>query len=397
MNTVTSVSAEIRSETEILNLILNHALENDLPIAFWRLPNASTRYLIISQEYRSLEKNAPIEDLPTGFMFAPFDRERPSLFLPADFIFRFENNVLTTPESPAEIASAAWLSQKLRTWPVGKRVFFKGSAASATGNGQNFIQLVQKGIAEIEQGKFEKIVPSRTKLIDLPDDFDIVQAFEKLCSRYTNALISFVSIPSTGSWLGATPEVLVTVEDKTIFKTVALAGTMPYQEGMNLRAVAWTQKEIEEQALVERYVISCFKKIRLREYDEHGPKTIVAGNLVHLKSDFTVDMKATNFPQLGSVMLQLLHPTAAVCGMPLEPSMEFLKTHEGYDREFYAGYLGPVNLDNNIHLFVNLRCMKLLDGKSLLFAGAGVTVDSVAEKEWEETEVKFNTLLNVIL
>jgi isochorismate synthase len=397
MNTVTSVSTGTRSETEILNLLLNHALENDLPIAFWRLPHTSTRYLVISQEYRALEKNAPIEDLPTGFMFAPFDREKPALFLPADFIFRFENNVLTTPESPGEIASAAWLSQKIKTWPVGKRIYFKGKTSSSTSDGQNYIQLVQKGIAEIEHGKFEKIVPSRTKLIDLPGDFDLVAAFEKLCSRYTNAMVSFVSIPSTGSWLGATPEVLVTVEDKTIFRTVALAGTMPYQEGMNLRSVAWTQKEIEEQALVERYVISCFKKIRLREYDEHGPKTIVAGNLVHLKSDFTVDMKGTNFPQLGSVMLQLLHPTAAVCGMPLETSVEFLKAHEGYDREFYAGYLGPVNVDNNIHLFVNLRCMKLLDNKALLFAGAGVTVDSMPEKEWEETEIKFNTLLNVIL
>lgn len=398
MNTVTSVSTEISSETEILNLLLNHALENDLPIAFWRLPNTSTRYLIISQEYRSLERNSPIEDLPGGFMFAPFDRDRTTLFLPADFIFRFENNVLAAPETPAEIASAAWLSQKLKTWPVGKPVYFKGSrASSAAGNGTDFIQLVQKGVAAIEAGKFEKIVPSRTKLVDLPDDFDIVKAFENLCGKYTNALISFVSIPNTGSWLGATPEVLVTVEDKTIFRTVALAGTMPYQEGMNLRSVAWTQKEIEEQALVERYVISCFKKIRLREYDEYGPKTIVAGNLVHLKSDFTVDMKATNFPLLGSVMLQLLHPTAAVCGMPLDASMDFLKAHEGYDREFYAGYLGPVNVDNNIHLFVNLRCMKLLDGKALLFAGAGVTIDSVAEKEWEETEVKFNTLLNVIL
>ena len=77
------------------------------------------------------------------------------------------------------------------------------------------------------------------------------------------------------------------------------------------------QKDIEEQALVERYVISCFKKIRLREYDEHGPKTMIAGNVLHLKTEFEVDMVATNFPQLGSVMLNLLHPTSAVCGMPL--------------------------------------------------------------------------------
>jgi isochorismate synthase len=96
-------------------------------------------------------------------------------------------------------------------------------------------------------------------------------------------------------------------------------------------------------------------------------------------------------------MLQLLHPTSAVAGMPLEASLEFLKQNEGYDREFYAGYLGPINFDNNIHIFVNLRCMKLLDNQALLFAGAGITIDSVPEKEREETEIKFKTLLNVIL
>lgn len=165
---------------------------------------------------------------------------------------------------------------------------------------------------------------------------------------------------------------------------------------MNLKTVAWTQKEIEEQALVERYIISCFKKIRLREYDEHGPKTVVAGNLLHLRSDFTVDMKATNFPQLGSVMLQLLHPTSAVCGMPLEPALGFLKKNEDHDREFYAGFLGPVNFNNRVSLFVNLRCMQLRDDKALLYAGAGVTIDSVPEHEWEETEMKLNTLLNII-
>ena len=60
------------------------------------------------------------------------------------------------------------------------------------------------------------------------------------------------------------------------FKTIALAGTKTFQEGANLKNIAWTQKDIEEQALVCRYIINCFKKIRLREYEEHGPRTVVA-------------------------------------------------------------------------------------------------------------------------
>lgn len=393
MSTVTSVSIEQRSETEILNFLLSHALDNELPIAFWRLPNASKKYLVISQQHQALQKNTPIEDLPAGFMFAPFDRDKECLFLPADYIFSFEGNKLKEAETPQQTASASWLSESFKPVSRVKNIWNRKASRPSE---SNYIELVQKGIAAIEQNQFEKIVPSRSKVVNLSDDFDIVASFEKLCATYPQALISFVSIPGIGHWLGATPETLVCVEDKNIFKTVALAGTLPYKQGMNLKAVAWTEKEIEEQALVERYVISCFKKIRVREYDEHGPKTMVAGNLVHLKSEFTVDMTAINFPQLGTVMLQLLHPTSAVCGMPLEPAMKFLKENEGYDREFYAGYLGPVNVERSINLFVNLRCMKLLDHQALLFAGAGVTVDSDPQQEWNETEMKFNTLLNVI-
>ena len=95
--------------------------------------------------------------------------------------------------------------------------------------------MVAEGIREIEQGTFEKVVPSRAHQIDLPSGFDIVQSFQKLCNAYPDALISFISTPESGSWLGATPELLVSVEDKTTFKTVALAGTQAYEPGARLK------------------------------------------------------------------------------------------------------------------------------------------------------------------
>jgi isochorismate synthase len=393
MNATTSVSTSPRTETEILNFLLSHALENELPIAVWRLPYSSITYLVVSDKYVTLPKDSSIEELPLGFMFAPFDRQKDAVFLPANFIFSFEGKQLKESKTQLENSSLSWLSENFVPNRKPKLLNLKRNTVADT---NDYTGLVKKAVRAIEDHRFEKVVPSRTKRISLPEEFDIVESFQKLSNAYATALVSFVSIPGIGHWLGATPETLVTVENKSIFKTVALAGTLPYTEGMNLKAVAWTEKEIEEQALVERYVISCFKKIRLREYEEHGPKSMVAGNLMHLKSEFVVDMHATNFPQLGTVMLQLLHPTSAVCGMPLEPALKFLKDNEGYDREFYAGYLGPVNIENNINLFVNLRCLKLMDGEALLFAGAGVTVDSEPEKEFAETEMKFKTLLNII-
>ena len=398
MSTISAVSPLKYSERELLSFLLSDAQSKGNPVAVWRLPGADIVQVIISENYRELAPEALLEDQESGFLFAPFDKARPRLFLKADHLLAFRNGALIQSETALEQRSYDWLQTLL---PLRMPPRFNPSVThvplSKDAGKESFLALVEAGLEEIERGTFEKIVPSRTRTITLPPSFDIIQAFQKLCVSYPQALISFVSIPGVGTWLGASPEVLACVKEKRIFKTVALAGTLPYTQGTDLRSVAWTQKEIEEQALVERYVISCFKKIRLREYDEHGPKTVVAGNLMHLKSDFTVDIQATNFPQLGSVMLDLLHPTSAVCGMPLQTSLDFLRTHESYDRSFYSGYLGPVNVHNNIETFVNLRCMQVCGNEGVLYAGAGVTIDSIPEKEWAETEMKFNTLLNVIL
>nr|MBX2840287.1 chorismate-binding protein [Flammeovirgaceae bacterium] len=100
--------------------------------------------------------------------------------------------------------------------------------------------------------------------------------------------------------------------------------------------------------------------------------------------------------QLGSVMLKLLHPTSAVCGMPKEKSLAFILENEDYDRELYSGYFGPVNIQNKTNIFVNLRCLQISKEEIVLYAGAGITEDSNPEKEWKETEIKMDILLNFL-
>ena len=188
--------------------------------------------------------------------------------------------------------------------------------------------------------------------------------------------------PEIGTWLGASPEILVLKNKQNMFRTMALAGTQKLTAGLNPADAIWRQKEIEEQSLVVRYIISCFKKIRLREYVETGPRTVAAGNLLHLRSDFCVNLNEQDFPNLTSDMLHLLHPTSAVCGQPKEPALKFLNEHENYNRRYYSGYLGPVNINAETAIYVNLRCLELKNKEAILYAGAGVTVDSDPTKEW---------------
>lgn len=379
---------------ELLLDALTWFRENDFSFALWRLPNTTAVYLAAAGQITQWTE-VNLEEPTPGFLFAPFNPEHKKIFLPAENLLEFDSGKLTHSHG----SSLEAIRNKRSVGPASDRQvtpYHPSGHKSSPRNMDDYRKLVNRCREEIIKGKLEKIVPSRTKQVDLPEGFDVLDAFEQLCRLYPRAMVSVFSSPATGTWVGATPEMLVSITRDQHFHTVALAGTQPYKEGTDLRYISWTQKDIQEQALVERYIISCFKKIRLREYEEQGPKTIIAGNVLHLKTEFDVDMAATNFPQLGSVMLKLLHPTSAVCGMPLGDSLAFLKEHEGYDREFYSGYLGSVNIEQESHLYVNLRCMQLSRSSATLYAGAGVLADSDPEKEWHETEMKMNTLGVVI-
>ncbi len=380
--------ALVEEEVVIRHLFAKASHDGD-SVVLWRLPNQNQKNLILSKSVLELD-DFELNELPPGFIISPFISTQAKFYLKADSIYSFNDGVLKEGFSSSELPIAEFNTPPAKT----KKNYHYSHKSPAPPS--DFISLVQKAIDEITEGALEKVVPSRCKDITLRDDFDLLSTFNELSNRYPNALISLVSSPIFGTWLGATPELLVSMDDKMIFRTVALAGTLPYHDSINLKSVAWTQKEIEEQALVTRYIINCFKKIRLREYEEHGPKTVVAGNLLHLKTEYSVDMNSVNFPNLGTVMLKLLHPTSAVCGMPLQNSISFLKKNEGYDRELYSGFLGPVNIENATSVFVNLRCMQLFEKEARLYAGAGVTIDSTPEDEFAETEMKMNTLLSIL-
>lgn len=378
------------NEAEAIQSILAEYLTEGGAFTLWRMPNSSESVLFINQQGVIEIDEVSLEESVPGFAFAPFLPTQKKIFLKADLVFKFKNG-----EVAHDILHGNSTSYSMPDHPVHNKIHYPIKKA-ATGITTSYQDIVARGIQEIENGVLEKIVPSRYKEVKLNAPLDGVSTFLSLCAKHPTAFVSIFSSAQTGTWYGATPELLVSVDRESKFRTHALAGTLPYSPDINLKSVAWTQKEIEEQAMVCRYIINCFKKIRVREYQEHGPQTMVAGNVMHLKTDYMIDMKEVNFPQLGSVMLKLLHPTSAVCGMPLEAAIAFLQANEGYAREFYSGYLGPVNFQQESYLFVNLRCMQVLENAVRLYAGAGVTIDSNPEKEWEETEMKMKNMMGVI-
>jgi isochorismate synthase len=376
------------------------ALRTGRPLALWREPDAAYPRLLIARSLEATYTGLPpaLDDrAPAGFAFFPFrdSDHNPALFLPADVQYD-----LAQPEAVRIAPAARELVPNLTAWlalptPAELAWYYSPQPAPPATNEAAYTHLVRTGVAAIEAKQVVKVVSSRVAHRPLPAGFDPLAAFDALSQKYARAFVSLVSVPGVGTWLGASPEVLAEVTADGFFHTMALAGTQPLVPGHAPQEAIWRQKEIEEQALVARYIVSCFKQLRLRDYHEAGPRTAVAGQLLHLRTDFEVDFKNVPAPaSLGTDMLRLLHPTSAVGGMPKVAALDFLQRHEGYDRAYYSGFLGPVNVASPgvSRLYVNLRCLQLRPTEAILYAGTGLTIDSDPAREWQETELKLQTV-----
>lgn len=257
----------------------------------------------------------------------------------------------------------------------------------------DFENLVKKGVKEIQNGNFEKVVLSRKETIEV-DFFDVELVFKKVLQKYPTAFKYCFYHPKIGFWMGATPEQFLNVDD-AILKTVSLAGTQLYSDEEH---IVWEDKEIEEQQIVTDYIINNLKTVS-ENVTFSLPYDYRAGNLIHIKTD--IQTQINNSDSISKV-INLLHPTPAVCGFPKEKAKHFIIKEEVYNREFYAGFLGEWNKDflsykeNQFDLFVNLRCMKIEDKKVNLYIGCGITKDSDSEKEFLETVNKSQTMKTVL-
>jgi len=305
-----------------------------------------------------------------GFVFAPFEGSQ-MILIPFDQSVKWSELISSGEETPQSDFSKSENKQSQK----------------------HFESLVQKGIDAIEEGVFKKVVVSRKETIDLVD-FDVVSVFEKLIQTYPNAFCYCWFHPKIGLWMGATPERLLKADNKK-FSTMALAGT---QKIKGSGEAIWEQKEIEEQQFVTDFILNNLKGLT-SEVSISSPYALKAGALLHIKTDIEgVLNDNSNLKQVISA----LHPTPAVCGLPKQQAKDFILENEGYDREYYSGFLGELNKEGfntdtlKSDLYVNLRCMKIKDDQANLFMGCGITKDSNPEKEWKESVNKSMTMKRVL-
>jgi isochorismate synthase len=344
----------------ILDKAKNHLAQN-LPFVLYKKPK-ETHITGLFQKNDTIFSGTDFTE--KGFVFASFDGTKIHLI----------------PENESEIMIAVF--QKKEITVLDKEPNLPSEIAKA-----DFENLVKKGIQAIENNEFKKVVLSRKESHNLAD-FDIISAFERLMQLYPTTFVYCFYHPKIGTWLGATPEQLLKAQNKE-FQTIALAGT---QKDVDSNEVIWHKKEQEEQQFVTDYIVEKIKNVAA-EILVSKPYSLKAGSIWHIKTDISGTLNSSSSLQQ---VIQLLHPTPAVCGLPKQESKDFILKNEKYNRTFYTGFLGELNMENQTDLYVNLRCMQIDNAQAHLYMGCGITKDSIPEKEWEESKNKSATMKRIL-
>lgn len=352
----------------------NQAATGAFHFAAIRLPNESTVHFLFSKQEPSL---IPVslhtqEALP-AFVCSPYSAGNLAYTLQASHYY--QNEVLKGGDALSETD----INQTL----------YASLSANVIATKESYQHYVAEGVNAIAKNKLDKMVAARCAEVDLPLTFDVATYYASLIEKYPHACVYFFHLNDIGTWCGATPEKLLTVENGKL-ETVALAGTRIAGSSSE-----WTDKEYDEHYMTEAFIEQLFTELKLAGFRKSEIETIDAGAIQHLCSTLSWKPKPELLRQKFGKILAGLNPTPAVCGLPQYEASLFISQNENLERRFYSGFIGLLQ-PQATNLYVNLRCMEIGKHKALLYAGAGITQDSNPLAEWEETERKIDTLRRLI-
>lgn len=354
--------------------IFDSLIDKNIRFALYRLPGEQEINLVLQHSSTTiiLNKVSALSN-KSGFVIAPFriKEDTPIVVIRPDIVQKGEKDIFTYLNS--------YQPEKVPQSTINIR------SQSAISTFERYEVSYNRFLSVLTDNSVQKLVLSRTTDYSTEADFSAGNVFSKACKQYPYNFIFLCHTPETGTWLGISPELLLSEENKNC-KTVALAGTK------DLTTDEWDDKNRKEQEIVVEYMR---QQLQTADYpfEETEPFTVQSGIINHLKTEFSFQIEDKE--ELGK-LLDLLHPSPAVCGFPKNEAFQFINDNEGYNRRYYSGFIGRLDINGESDLYVNLRCMQIDNDTLRLYAGGGLLPSSQIDLEWQETENKLQTIKTVI-
>lgn len=260
-----------------------------------------------------------------------------------------------------------------------------------------WIKGVDQIIDDIHKGKYEKLVLSKSVELNLSAVIDPIDLIKPLTKQYPGCHHFLYDLGLGRAFLGATPELLAKVKDSEL-SVSALAGSIRRGATQKEDLELGNKLYLSEKERVEHNIVVGQMKAKLINLTDtlsipNIPQISQFHNIQHLETKIVGRIKP-NFDVLD--IIKSLHPSPAVGGYPTQNVIETIKNLENYERGWYASPIGWFDEYGNGEFGVGIRSTVVHKEKVYLFSGAGIVADSVPEKEWDETELKLQPIINAL-
>lgn len=321
----------------------------------------------------------------------------PIAFVSATFDDRSSGSVLVVPEVVVGRSGDRWFETSVdgagpvvgdpSVWPVDRPRYAGASIPDVA-----WLEAVAAALELIEGGVLSKVVLARDYAVWSKVRFDPRRILERLRARFPECFVF-----SVDGLVGASPELLIRRFGSRV-ESVPLAGSIrrspdAAEDARLGRELLCSDKDRAEHEMAAASVGRVLERICDHLERSPAPELLRLANVQHLATRFEGRMSR---PVSVLELTGLLHPTAAVGGVPSERAVEVIRRLEGMDRGRYAGPVGWIDRSGQGEMAIALRCAELSGARARLFAGAGIVAGSLPESELEETRLKLEAMLNAL-
>ena len=257
---------------------------------------------------------------------------------------------------------------------------------------------VSRALEWISLGEIEKIVLARAKDVRASAHLHPLRMLNGLRQRFPDCTAFSVANGRGQSFIGASPERLLRVEDGVVL-TEALAGSAgrgatASEDAALGNSLLHSEKDLREQRIVLESIVGRLSPLGLELKFDEQPVLRRLSNVQHLHTAIEAGL-----PE-GVTLLQMigkLHPTPAVGGSPGPLVVPRIAGLEGFARGLYGGALGWIDSKGGGEFIVGLRSALVDGANARMYAGAGIVAGSSPPMEFAETELKFRAMQGALL
>ena len=270
------------------------------------------------------------------------------------------------------------------------------AATRRTTSREEWTTQVDSALERIAAGRLTKVVLAQALSVDLADAIDVAATLERLRRQYPNCYRFLIGLDDAdgGTFFGAPPERLVSKRGERV-ETEALAGSVPRgdspaEDDEYADRMLDSDKFDREHELVVEAIREQLEPLA-RDLEIADRTVRKLATIQHLQTPITATLEGDRHVL---ELVEALHPTPAVGGMPPDAAWATIRETETFDRGWYAAPIGWFDADGDGEFAVGIRSGIAAEGTVTLFAGNGIVADSDPDEEWDEVQLKFRPILD---